>query len=101
MSTSGSSEKTPATGPDADLDEADRLIDATLEELHGEDTGKFFAYARRVDPQAAALARFRFDTQPEAIGERLLAVGILYGAFIGLPALGAVWAAVKIFHGGY
>lgn len=99
MSTNGSSETTPAGGRDAD--EINRLIDATLDELHGEDTGKFFAYAHRVNPQAATLARFRFDTQPEAIGERILAIGILYGLFIGVPALGAIWAIIKIAHGGY
>ena len=99
MSTSGSSEKTPAGGRDAaHLAEVEELIE---ELINGEDTGKFFAYAHRVDPQAASLARFRFDTQPEAIAERVLAIAVLYGLFIGLPAIGAAWAAWKIAHGGY
>lgn len=93
MSASPSSETTPASGPDAKIE--NDLLGGS------EDSIKFWATAQKINPQAAIMARFRFEAQSEGIAERLLGVALLYVIFIGLPLAAGIWAVWKIAHGGY
>jgi hypothetical protein len=90
MSTDTSSEKIPASGPDAKIEN----------EPGSEDSIKFFATAEKINPQAAAMARFRYG-QPESLAEAAVAIGVLYGIFVGIPLAALIWSAWKIWHGGY
>jgi hypothetical protein len=89
MSASPSSGTTPVSGPDAKIENG------------SEDSIKFFATAQKINPQAAVMARFRFEAQSEGVVERLLGVALLYVVFIGLPLAAGIWAIWKIAHGGY
>jgi hypothetical protein len=92
-STNKSSEKTPATGPDAP---PDGPVGSS------EDSQKWFARHQRLsDKQSSSWdsvqRSFRFSPRPYRWREIILGVGVLYGTFIGLPALGGVWAAWRLW----
>lgn len=81
MSTKPSSETPPAGGPDAETIVAG-----------SEDSQKWFVNHRRT---------FNYTPRSDRWYEVLLAVGVPYGVFIGIPAVAGLWAAWKILHGGY
>lgn len=99
MSTSTSSEPTLATGPDATPPDGPQG--------NSEDSQKWFARHRSFtarNPTGAfdnPLTSFRFAPKPSRWPEIFLTVGVLYGAFVGLPAAAGTWAFVKILHGGF
>jgi len=53
---------------------------------------------RAVAPQADTMARFGYAVAPESWWEVVLTLLVLYGAFIGIPALAGIWAALRIWH---
>lgn len=75
-------------------------------ELGSEDSQKFFATNDRLAATAASeraartLARFRFAPPEPHWWDSLLAICACYGVVILLGAAG-LWAAIKIYHGGY
>lgn len=82
------------------------VTDDQLIEANSDDSQKFFATHERFtasNPTGAfdnAATSFRLMPIPSRWPEIIATVGGLYGFFIGLPALGAIWAAWKILHGG-
>lgn len=92
MSTSSSSETTPAAGPDAPNGSAPGSVPAS------EDSQKFFATHARFAAQEATLASFRFSPRPYRAREVLLTAVVLYGTFVGLPVLAGLWAAWRIWR---
>lgn len=78
------------------------------QELAGssEDSQKFFATHARwtaSNPTGAfdsSTVSFRLMPIPSRWPEIIGTLGILYGVFIGIPALAGAWAAWRIWHGG-
>lgn len=97
MSTSTSSEMTPAGGPAAPTDDG-------LPHSGSDESQKWFASAARFQaahPTGAfdnVLASFRLSPRPTRLRDALLTVGVLYGGFVGVPALAGLWAAWRIWR---
>lgn len=92
MSTNTSSAPPPAGGPAAET---------TAPTGDSDDSQKWFTQADKVNPQAETMARFRYAVAPERWYEVAVSLGVLYGGFIGIPAIAGAWALWKILHGGY
>ena len=79
--------------------------DGTQQMASPDDSQKFLTtYARfaATNPTGAfdnALTSFRFTPRPYRWPEILATVGVLYGVFIGIPALAGAWAAWRIWKG--
>lgn len=94
-SASASSETTPAAGPAA--------VRPGDPSGGSEESQKFFTTHARfaaTEPTGAfdnVLTSLRFSPRPYRFRDVLLGVGILYGAFIGLPVLAGIWAGWRIW----